>query len=301
MPLLAIRGDDVPDATALARVLADLPDRAPVVVMIHGYGYDPSNDLSDPHLHILALRPDRRWWGAVSWPRRLGLGGRVGLGVAWGWPAKGTIWAANAQAVAQGKRLAGFIGAVRALDRRRPLHVIGHSLGARVAAAALDHLGPGDVQRVLLMAPALSLAEARRACRSPAGRTAEFVNVTGRENRLFDLLLLVALPHLGRRLGRMAAEAGNWLDLPLGDPATREGMARLGWRIPPSRARICHWSGYLRPGVWRLYRDLLLRSSETPLPRMGARCPARRRPGLRTRRPAGSSASMPASPSRPGP
>lgn len=265
MPTLPVRGHNLPDAAALAQTLGGLSHQAPVVVMIHGFGYDPSDPAGDPHLHILALRPARRWWGAVSWPRRLGLVDREGLGVAWGWPARGTIWAANAQAAAEGRRLAGFVKALRAGSGERPVHVIAHSLGARVVIAAMGHLGPGDIQRVILLAPALSSVEARRACRSPAGRTAEFVNVTGRENRLFDLLLLLALPHQGRRLGRKSVDARNWLELPLDNPGTREALARLGWRIPPSRAKVCHWSGYLRPGVWRLYRDLLLRPSETPL------------------------------------
>ncbi|TNC50536.1 alpha/beta fold hydrolase [Rubellimicrobium rubrum] len=265
MPILAVRDSALPGTTDLPCVLARLPSRAPVVVMIHGFGFDPFDPQSDPHLHILGLDPDRRRWGAVSWPRRLDLAGDRGLGVAWGWPSTGTIWQANAQAAAQGKKLARFIGILRALDGQRPVHVIAHSLGARVAYSALTDLGPNDVQRVVLIAPALSLAEARAACRSPAGRMAMFVNVTGRENRLFDALLLAALPYRGRRLARRSICDDNWLDLALDDPDVLGTLRQWGWRIRPARVRICHWSGYLRPGVWRLYQDLLLRPDETPL------------------------------------
>lgn len=265
MPLLALRDDRLPDPAALAEALRGLPPEAPVVVMIHGFRYDPDDPGRDPHRHILALAPDGTAWGAVSWPRRLGLGGAGGLGLAWGWEAGGTIWRAHRRAGASAEALAELVGRLRALDPDRPLHVIAHSLGARVAVLALRRLRAHDVQRMILMAPALAAGEAEEAMRSPAGRAAEVINVAGRENRLFDLLLWLAVPLRGRRLRPGAIRAEGWLDLELDRAEVRAGLRRLGWPVAPSRAAVCHWSGYLRPGVWRLYRALLLRPREAPL------------------------------------
>jgi hypothetical protein len=94
-----------------------------------------------------------------------------------------------------------------------------------------------------------------------SGRTAEIVNVRSRENTVFDLLFRAAIhPHrpfaraLGAGLGR--AER-RWLDLAIDCPQTRAHLAALGFRIPPPARAICHWSAYLRPGLFPLYRALL--------------------------------------------
>ena len=271
MPLLAIRDESLSDRAALtarlAACLAALPPGAPVVVMIHGFRYNPSDPSRDPHRHILALAPDRGW-GAVSWPRRLGLGGDAGLAVAWGWKATGTIWRAHRRAEASARALAEFVALCRDLDPGRPLHVLAHSLGARVALLALDRLEPGAVQRMILIAPAASAAEARAAASSPAGRTAEVICATGRENLVFDILMWLALPHHGRRVGPGAVREPGWLDLSLDRAPALSALAGLGWRVAPARAAVCHWSGYLRPGVWRLYRDLLMSPKATWLVRL---------------------------------
>jgi len=265
MPVIAIRDDAPPDDAVLAEALGRLVPGAPVVVMIHGYRYSPTSPSSDPHRHILALVPDGRHWGAVSWPRRLGLGGGGGLALAWGWDASGSIWRAHRRALASGEVLARLLARLRAMEPDRPVHLIAHSLGARVALAALTRLRSGDVRRVILLAAALSLREAQAACVAPAGRGAEIINVVGRENHPFDLLLRLALPHHGERLRPDRIEASSWLDLPLDDARVLGRLDRMGWPIAQARARICHWSSYLRPGVWALYRALLSRPDETPL------------------------------------
>jgi hypothetical protein len=95
-------------------------------------------------------------------------------------------------------------------------------------------------------------------------------NVTAPENTLFDLLLRAALPFRGPTLGRGLPGLPNWLDLPLADPLALDALARLGWRIHPPRAAVCHWSGYLRPGLFRFYRALLAEPRRTPLPLLRA-------------------------------
>lgn len=265
MALIAVNDRDQPDGAALKAALGSLPPGAPIVIMAHGFRYSPSAPAQNPHRHILSLDPDRRSWGAISWPRRLGFGGDQGLAIAYGWESRCSIWQAHARAAVAGRRLAALIGLLRQIDPDRPLHIIAHSLGARVALTALAQVEAGTVGRVLLIAAAAHLSEARAAMASPGGRTAEVINVLARENRLFDLLLLAVLPYCGRTLGRGHVDARGWLDLPIDRGASLAGLHALGWRIAPSRVAICHWSGYLRPGVWSLYRALLQRPAETPL------------------------------------
>jgi hypothetical protein len=266
MALIAVRDPVPPDPAALRAAAGALPPGAPVVVMLHGYRYSPARPGGDPHRHILSLAPDRSAWGAVSWPRRLGLAGGGGLALAWGWEAGGSLWGAHRRARRVGARVAALAGMLRAAAPGRPVHLFAHSLGARVALAALSKVEPGAIARAILIAPAASRAEARAAADSPGGRAAEVVAVSGRENLPFDGLMRLALPWEGRRLGPGDVTAPGWLDLPLDRPEALAGLARLGWRVPPARAAVCHWSGYLRPGIWALYRDLLHRPEATPLP-----------------------------------
>lgn len=270
MALLPVNDTGLPDDAALTQALAALRPDAPIVIMIHGFRFDPRSPAHDPHAHILALRPARRCWKAVSWPRHLGLAGDRGLAIAFGWQARGTIWTAHARAARAGIRLARLLTALDRVAPGRPVQIMAHSLGARVALTALPRVGAGRVGRIVLLAAAAFAPEARRAMASPAGRTAELLNVTAPENALFDMLLRAAFPLRGPTLGGGLAGVPNWLDLPLADPEALATLARLGWRIKPPRAAICHWSGYLRPGIFPFYRALLTDPRRTPLPLLRA-------------------------------
>ncbi len=266
MSLLPVNEANLPDVATLGAALDRLAPDAPVVILLHGYRFSPSTPPHDPHRHILSDTPDPGCWKAISWPRHLGLTGDQGLAIGFGWEARGTIWAAHRQAALAGDQLARLIATLRAIDPARPVHIFGHSLGARVAFAALHRLPRHAVQRVILLAAAVFRGEAAAALATPAGQTAQVFNVLGRENGVFDLLLCAALPHLGLTVGRGVMTASNWLDLPLDHGPSLSRLAGLGYPIPAPAARICHWSGYLRPGVWRLYRALLLTPGLTPLP-----------------------------------
>lgn len=247
------------DQPALAAALSTLPDQAPVVAMIHGWRYAPAFGNDCPHRSILSLDPDPNDRRAISWPRHLQLDGRLGLGIALGWQGRCGLWPAHARARTAGLALAAIARAVAELSPGRQLHVIGHSMGARVALAALHHARPGDLGRMVLLAPAELRAEAARALDTPAGRAATVVNVMTRENDLYDALYEWGV-HLGRHtsvgqgLGRRAP---NWHDLWIDHADSLTALERLGHRLPPPPRRICHWSPYLRPGVFGLYRALI--------------------------------------------
>jgi pimeloyl-ACP methyl ester carboxylesterase len=269
---------------ALAAAAA-LPPGAPVAIMIHGYRYDPAVAAASPHATLYAPEPRRR--GAMSWPRALRLD-REGLAVGFGWPARGTLHGAWLRAGAAGAALAAFLPALRDAAPRARIALIGHSLGARVALAALRGARPGDVDAAILLVPAEFRALARAAADSPAGRAARIVCVTSRENAVFDLGLAVLLaggilPVVGRGLPEARP---HWTDIHLHDAASLAALAALGHPVAPPERRVCHWSAYTRPGVLPLCRALI--DGTLPPERLSGALPARRtarRPAARLRLP----------------
>ena len=123
------------DGHRLRRKLDVLPPGAPVVVMIHGWRYAPGFARDCPHGSILSLDPAPDDTRAVSWPRHLGLDGRTGLGIALGWNAKCDPWRAHLRAGWTGAALAEIARQVHD-HSGRPIQVIAHSMGARVALSA---------------------------------------------------------------------------------------------------------------------------------------------------------------------
>lgn len=266
------REGDPAGVSILEHHLASLPPGAPVIAMIHGYKFSPSMAAHTPHRHILSARPSSRDRRAVSWPRHLGFGrgdAAEGLCIAVGWEARGTIWQAYREAYRAGVALADLITRVRAI-RPGPVNAICHSLGARVVLSALAHLEPGDLGRAVLLSGAEFADRAAKALDTPAGRAAEVVNVASRENDVFDALLWLFLrpwPGSCAALGRgLPGGHPNWLDVRIDDADVRRGLATLGLRLPPPARRVCHWSGYLRPGMFALHRALLRSPGHMPLP-----------------------------------
>ena len=275
-----IRADAVPgglvlDRDRLARKLDQLPPGAPVVVMIHGWRYAPGFARDCPHGSILSLDPpadDRR---AVSWPRHLGLDGRAGLGIALGWNAKCDPWRAHLRAGWTGAGLAEIARTVHGLSGR-PIQVIAHSMGARVALSALAAVDPGQIGRLILLAAAETRGRTLEALATPAGRLVEVINVTTRENDLFDACFEWGI-HLGLRtsIGQgLGQSLARWHDLWIDQPRTLQGLTALGHPLADPPRRICHWSPYLRPGTIGLYRALLdgrLSACDLPRHRPGRR------------------------------
>lgn len=263
----------------MAAALADLPGDAPLVVMIHGFRFIPDRAAANPHTHILALHPAGKCNGAISWPRHLGMAGPVtaGLAIGFGWNAGGSIWQAYHRAAEAGVALSHLLALIAALAPGRKVDIIAHSLGARVTFEALLQPGPASVGRVILMAGAEFGCRAAAAAASPKGRAADFINITTRENDLFDALLELLIhpgPARQRGLGQgLPKPAPNWFDIQIDKPETLAGLASLGFRIAPPRRRICHWSTYLRPGLFALYRALLTRPGALPLPLLRAHLP----------------------------
>ncbi len=253
-------------ATFLSQ-LAALPDDAPVVIMLHGYRYSPSHQRASPHHFILS--PTGQRGRTRSWPRRMGFGQRwaqSGLCIAFGWEADGTLWQAYKEAANASLALSQLILTVQSIHPG-PVSIIAHSLGARVALGALPHLPARAVARMVLLAGAEFQSTATAALETPAGRTTEVLNVTSRENDIYDFLferLLAPLSLRARSIGAGLA-LPNAVTLQIDCPAHRSALRALGYPTAEPARLMCHWSAYTRPGMFPFYRAFLRRPASLPL------------------------------------
>ncbi|SNT74310.1 DUF726 domain-containing protein [Paracoccus seriniphilus] len=281
MPVVKVNADQSPPQR-LWQTADTLPEGAPIIVMVHGYRYSPSEPAHDPHRHILSLDPDQRCRRSTSWPRALGFSDddtQQGLALAYGWEARGSLGGAYRRAGEAGKTLAGIVS--RLADQTgRPVAIIGHSLGARVALQALNAAQPHSIGRVILLTGAEFRDNAARALVSPAGQQAEIINITSRENDLFDFALEQWLAR-GRRqaLGfGLDKPARNWVDVQIDQGETLAALEDLGFPTERRPLRLSHWTPYLRRGLFEFYRTALCQPWALPLGMLHARLPGRIEP-----------------------
>ncbi|MEL7091045.1 MAG: alpha/beta hydrolase [Pseudomonadota bacterium] len=271
---VSVHGSPAP----LARVLRSAArGTGPVMVLVHGYKYDPTCLPFDPHEKILGLAT------AAGWLRPLGFGlgdPDEGLAIAFGWRARGTIWRAQSSARAAGRHLARVIRDLRTLAPGRPIHAITHSMGSEVVFEAVHHLHAGDLGRIVTLAGASYASRAVAAMHAAAGRTAELFNVTSRENDLFDVVFerLLAPDMAGDRAIGSGIDLPNVVNLQLDCPATLAALPRFGGVIAPPGRTICHWSSYTRAGALPFYAHALRHPQAVPLDALRAALPARAAP-----------------------
>lgn len=250
----------------------------PVIIMIHGYKYQPGNPIHCPHRHVMSLTPQLEPWRSPSWPRQLGFGAGhkdEGLAVAFGWDARGAVWQAMTRAKQAGVALAQVCQILHDQTPERPIHVIAHSMGTEPLLEAMHHLPGGTIGRVISMTGASYRSRAIAALETQAGAEAEFINVTSRENDPFDFMFerLVAPPKRGDRAIGQGLDAPNVVTLQLDCHGTLGHLDRLGAPIAPPQRRICHWSSYTRPGILSFYKDILRRPERWALPVLRAGLP----------------------------
>jgi hypothetical protein len=253
----------------LAEALSGIPADAPITVLVHGFKFSPFEQAASPHSHIFALTPRPGCWKALSWPAALGFseyGREDGLCIAFGWPATAPMGARGLRRVyarteAAAEALAALLEAIAALTPGRRADVLAHSLGARVLLSAMARLKRPALGRAILMAPADFAGAARAALANPAAAEAELFSVLSGENALYDFLFerCVPAPARGdRALGRgLDGAPGRWVDIRIDCERSLAALAIRGLEIAPRARRFCHWSVYLRPGIFALYRALL--------------------------------------------
>ncbi|MCW9044378.1 MAG: alpha/beta hydrolase [Pseudopelagicola sp.] len=257
----------------LARALAT---PGPILIMVHGYKFLPNDPKHCPHQHIFSAAKTHPCPKAQSWPRHLGFGRNApdeGVLIAFGWSARGRLRDARAEAETAATALAALVETLNRLAPDRPVHLIAHSLGAHLVLCAMQTVARGCLGRVILLNGAAYQSHAHRALTAPGGQSCEVFNIVSRENAAYDYLFEKTLPprHRGdRALGR-GLIAPNAQTIRLDDPATLATLADMGHPIAPHRRRHCHWSTYLRPGVFGFYTALIRHPERLPLPHLKSR------------------------------
>jgi hypothetical protein len=260
-----------PLAEALAAALERLAPGAPVVVLVHGYKFDPFHPARNPHADLFTAGPR-------NWTDGLGLADpapEAGLGIGFAWPAAAAhlphlLTTARTgfahvydRAETFGARLAELIALLQSLAPERPVDILAHSLGARVALAALPHLAtpPG---RMILLGAAEFDTRARAFLAEAPGPGPAIYNVTARANDFYDAMFETFAPRASwseRALGLgLTGGRANWLDLQLDRAEVTAWLNARGIPLEPARARLCHRSFYTRRGTFALYRAILRRT-----------------------------------------
>ncbi|APX11096.1 alpha/beta hydrolase [Tateyamaria omphalii] len=263
---LALHGSPAPALPALRHAARG---SGPIIILIHGFKYDPGDTRFCPHSRIFGrtrhLDNTHR-----QWLRPLGFAcghADEGLAIAFGWRARGNLWHAQRSARAAGKALAQAIRTLRSIAPDRPVHAITHSMGSEVILEALHHLPGHAIQRIVTITGASYASVAHTALSTPAGRSAEMLNVTSRENDLFDLMFerLIAPDVSGDRAMGSGLHMPNAVNIQLDCTRTLTALTRFDGHIDQPRRRVCHWSGYTRAGALRFYARALRQADAVPI------------------------------------
>lgn len=269
MPLLRINASDEgivlhnTPQPASKRLCALAARPGPAIIMVHGYKYAPGTTNHCPHRKIFGKTQH-------SWPEQLGFDANragSGLGIALGWDARGSLRAMHERAANLGETIAVIVAMLRAHTPERPVHIIAHSLGVEAALSALQHLPGGSVDRMILLTGASFAGRATQMLETPAGRSAEVLNVTSRENDFFDAAFETLIrppapndPAIGKGI-----KAPNVVNLQLDCATSIRAVEKRGFVIGAANKRICHWSAYKRPGMMDFYKCFLRTPDKLPL------------------------------------
>lgn len=272
---LSVHGSPAP---AMGTLQSAAKGQGPVIILIHGYKYDPDCARCSPHASIFsrAAHPDKPTH--AGWLRPLGFGtgsAREGLAIAFGWRARGNIWRAERSARIAGRHLAQAIREIRAIAPHREIHAVTHSMGSEVILSALPDLAPGDVSRIVTLTGATYASRASAALRTEAGRAVELFNITSRENDIFDFFYerLIAPPTRGDWAMGIGLDLPNVVNIQLDCARTLAALPAFGGHIAAPNRAVCHWSSYTRAGALRFYAHALRQREAVPLDALRAALP----------------------------
>ena len=254
MTIIAVNapGERVTKAADILGAVSELPAGQTVTILTHGYRYCPFTRDADPHRQLFSLKRRKSSWKAVSWAHYLRLGAEdAGLGIGFGWPALGRLDQAARRAGTAGRAMAGMIAEICAARPDLRIRIMAHSLGARVALEALRGSPAGSVETLLLLSAAEYRSAATRALATPAGQTARVINVTSRENLMFDALFRLFAPGrdmlspaLSTGLGQAPSRAGSIFEDRRPQSSGRLFAAHCATGLAQPSHRICHWSSH---------------------------------------------------------
>lgn len=258
-------------ASAMWAINSAASGSGPVIVMIHGFKYDPECARHSPHSSIFATTKRPVLHNKVQWLHHLGFGCNdtdEGLAIAFAWRARCSLWQAQQSARLAGQQLADVIRVIRSRAAHRPIHAVTHSMGSEVIFEALHKLPANSIARIVTITGASYASRAITALQqTDAGRTVQLINVTSRENDPFDFLFesVTRPPKNGDRAIGRGLNLRNAVTLQLDCPETLALLPRFGGQVAAPTRRICHWSCYTRPGALRFYAHAFRNPHAVPL------------------------------------
>ena len=218
--------------------------------MIHGSPlFRPGTAANTPHAHILSLAPRTRLLegGELAPPscdlHRAG----AGLGIGFGWHARGSLTRVAQPRLRRRRQPCKHVFAkIKRMRGRSSGEYPGHIRWARASPwRRVAELPARHVDRLILLSGAEYRGLARAAIDTPAGRTAQVLNVTSGENAVFDAIFRLAVP--APTLGDWPLSAGwlrdapGWVDLRVDCGEALGRSARPRHPHPGAReARVCH-------------------------------------------------------------
>ncbi len=231
------------------------------VVLVHGFHFDPeAADGDNPHERLFPF-----WRGLLARPT-----------VAFGWYScpgglklPRTLWRAwrahKVHHYHHAWALAAEAGAVLArilAAAPGPVDLLCHSLGSRVALAALIADPALPLRRLLILNGAAHVPQALTA--AGGAPHVRVLNVVVPEDDVLDKLGARGSPGLGYRacIGRVglgAAAPRNWIDIEPDAPAIQAWGRARGWDLAGDDPRAIgdHWHTYRHRGNWPLWRAFL--------------------------------------------
>ena len=273
--------DGGPHATVvLERALATLPVAAPVTILIHGFKYAPGHAPTskmpkerDPFRLIYSFDPVVECSRIVSWPAGLGFTPEDpgdGLCIGFGWSAlpsePGPLAVARdfakiyRRAGLVASELSGLMDRIAVLAPERPISIIAHSLGARVALAALPRLSARTRVGPMILMGAAEYAGVAADHLARAHCTPEVFNITARENRVYTQLFEWYAPRrvrTDRAIGMAPIEGASVVTVPIDAPRTGAVLGHLGREVDTVGERRGHWGFYTREGALDFYAALI--------------------------------------------
>ncbi|MEM7243128.1 MAG: hypothetical protein AAF429_13175 [Pseudomonadota bacterium] len=225
----------------------------PMVMMIHGQGFDPGIRRADPYRTIFAYDPygDRiaDYWRLQSWVHRFKDAAAApanALMIGYGWQACAPDFVTSAnlnevarKAVTEAQFFSQFICRLRQMAPKRRLHVLAHGLGAKVVLRALEQTPNMRIDRLVMLDAVALISDGLLAMNAKAGHKTALYNIYDRPTtrmRFFDKYCEKAGP-LDHVLGfGFPFQRHRWVDVPLVD---RVGMYNLFDEHPRFAKRRC--------------------------------------------------------------
>ena len=234
----------------IRKVAHNTPPDAPIIVMLHGQGFDPCIARVDPFRSIFAYDPYgdriRDYWRLQSWAHRFKCAPQKSMMIGYGWQAHSTdfVMSANVNAVArnavmEAQQFGAFVQRLNAITPQRPVHVIAHGMGAKLALRSLETTPKMRIKRLIMLNGQGLITDGLLAMNAKAGQKTEFYNIYERSTarlRFIDRHCEKAGPidHI-LALG-FPFQRHRWVDIPLAD---RIGMFNLFKEHPKFSRRPC--------------------------------------------------------------